>query len=320
MKAGHLLARMRGIHAALLGVPMLDEYVYGEASEVSPEAPALVVRVARTSLLPGGIANVARNILAFGAHPTVVGPVGLDESGALLERVIEEHGLETSHLARADRFSTTRRTRIFAGHAQQVLRVDRVGGGDLSDTALAEVLRQFDAALEGAHVALVSGSCGLPQNALRTAVERAGVHGVPVVASPGRDDLPAVEGAQTAVFNRTDAAAALGIRGDLVDSDALDAAEALRQTGGFETVVVTLGASGMAVSGPEALRIQAPRHEVYDTSGAGDTVFAAIGLGISASGWSPELFHLAAAASAKVVLHLGAAPPSEADLASIALH
>ncbi|HZH98195.1 MAG TPA: PfkB family carbohydrate kinase, partial [Fimbriimonadaceae bacterium] len=110
--------------ALVIGDLMLDEYIFGRATRISPEAPVMVVRHQSTTRLPGGAANVARNILAFGADVHVVGVIGDDEGGRLLEGAMRDQGLRHSVLVRESGRSTTRKTRVLADHRHQVIRVD----------------------------------------------------------------------------------------------------------------------------------------------------------------------------------------------------
>lgn len=118
-------------------------------------------------------------------------------------------------------------------------------------------------------------------------------------------------------LNRSEAAEALGWHQGLKAEDALEAACQIRSEGGFGSVLVTLGEAGMAASGEKRIRIEAPKVEVYDTAGAGDTVIATVALGLAAIGFEEEVFRLAAQTSASVVRHVGVATPSEADLAEL---
>lgn len=320
MSLGELLDSMRGRSVLIVGDLMLDEYIIGRATRISPEAPVMVVRQREVRRMPGGAANVARNVAALGGRATLAGVVGDDDAGMQLRRCLEEAGLEALVLEVARDRPTTRKTRVLADHAHQVLRIDSEQEGSVpaeTEACLCAAVRRASAEAE---VVLVSDyRKGAVTSAVASAArEAASLRGIPIVANPKPSSLDQYRGFTLVSLNRAEAADALGMSQGLSDADAPDAARALADRIGGATLV-TLGESGMvACWGGRTERFSAPKVEVYDTAGAGDTVIATVALAIAGSGLRKETFELAVQTSAAVVRRIGVAVPSAEDLRRIA--
>lgn len=315
MSAG-LLDRMAGKRAVVLGDLMLDEYVFGSATRISPEAPVMVVRQERTAHVPGGAANVARNVVALGGVASILGVAGDDEPAARLARELEGEGIEASGIVRDPSRATTRKTRVVADHSHQVLRIDHEDDVPVSEATGAELLEALAQQLGDADVLVLSDYLkgALTPWVAERAIEGARRAGVPVVVNPKPRSLAQYAGATLVSLNRAEATGALDLWKPLEDGEAEGAAQTLRARLGVEAVLVTLGESGLLAVGEHTHRIAAPRVEVYDTAGAGDTVVAAVALGWAAVGFEREVFSLAAHAAARVVQHVGVAVPTSDDL------
>ena len=319
MSFGELLDSFQHMPVVVVGDVMLDEYHFGRATRISPEAPVMVIRHQRSAHVPGGAANVALNMRALGASPTLIGVAGDDEAGSLLAESLAASGLEHSRLIRAKGRPTTRKTRIVADHSHQVLRMDWEEDGELDGAAEAVLHDAVRDAVRQAAVVVLSDYLkgALTSSVSRAAIDAARANGVPVVVNPKPRTLSQYEGATLVSLNRSEAAEALGRHQGLQSEDALEAACQIRSEGGFGSVLITLGEAGMAAAGDKRIRVEAPKVEVYDTAGAGDTVIATVALGLAAIGFEEEVFRLAAQTSASVVRHVGVATPSEADLAEL---
>lgn len=310
-----LLSQFRGMRALVVGDLMLDEYIFGHVSRISPEAPVMVVRQERLETLPGGAANVALNLKSLGAAVSVVGLVGGDEGGLALDRALSNAGLLSRLILDATRV-TTRKTRIVADHKHQVLRVDNETTTPATEH-MGEVI--VDAASElGEEVDVIVLSDylkgALPAFVVSALMER--LPGKTFVANPKPQSLAAYRGVSLVSLNRAEAAGALGI--PVTDDSAENAALTLRERLGVESVLITLGEAGMVAACIDgAVRVAAPRVEVYDTAGAGDTVIATVALGMAAVGFQQEVFELAAQTAASVVRRVGVATPSAEDLQSL---
>lgn len=310
-----LLSEFAGLKALVVGDLMLDEYIFGSAARISPEAPVMVIRQERTQQLPGGAANVALNLKALGADTSVVGLVGADEAGISLDRTLVEAGLQHGMVIDPERV-TTRKTRIVADHKHQVLRVDHESTAPAPEHIASRVI---DAALEFGREADVIVLSDYLKGALTQSIVEAlrrELKGKTIVANPKPASLSFYRGADLVSLNRVEAAGALGSSVDA--ASATSAANALLGQVGAGSILVTLGEAGMvAVSSTDSFQIPAPHVEVYDTAGAGDTVIATVALGLAVAGFKSEVFELAALTAASVVRRVGVATPSADDLASL---
>lgn len=320
MSLASLLDAYQGRRALVVGDLMLDEYIFGSATRISQEAPVMVIRQSGTRAVPGAAANVAANMVAMGAQVEIVGVVGDDVAGNMLAEALVQSGLGDGGVVRDSSRVTTRKTRVLANHAHQVLRIDHETtqpvSGDVEEAVLARSLE----ALERVDVVLISDYLkgAVTSSAIRTLVAAGREKGVPVVANPKPRSLPDYRGAGLVSLNRYEAADYLRLPDGLADEDGQSAARELRAQLGVDHVVVTLGASGMAAAGPDgAYQVPAVRVELYDEAGAGDTVIATIALGMAAQGFGPDLLRLATETAAAVVRKVGVAVPSADDLAAI---
>jgi D-beta-D-heptose 7-phosphate kinase/D-beta-D-heptose 1-phosphate adenosyltransferase len=319
LKLSELLDKFAGRRVLVLGDLMLDEYIFGRATRISPEAPVMVVRHMQTSRVPGGAANVARNIIALGGEAHTIGVAGCDEAGNLLENSLIEHGLSGALLVRDPERATTRKTRVLADHTHQVLRIDQEDDMPVSEAVATKILEGAKHALERCDVVVLSDYLKgvLTPEIAGGVLAEAKMLGKPVVVNPKPRTKSLYAGADLISLNRAEATEALGEYRGLVNAEAMQAASRLKTELRATSVLVTLGESGMAASGPSDFFIDAPKVEVYDTAGAGDTVIATVALGLAAVGYKREIFELAAQTAGSVVRHVGVATPSARDLEQI---
>lgn len=300
----------------VIGDVMLDEYIFGRATRISPEAPVMVLRQERTAAVPGGAANVARNIVAFGASVHLVGLVGDDSGSDRLEQGLAAESL-TCTLIRDPERVTSRKTRIIADGRHQVVRIDHEDDLPAKGDVQAQIVAAAQQQMADCDVILLSDytkGCLSPE-VVRALMQAAKAAWKPVVVNAKPSSLESYRSASVISLNRSEASAAAGV--EVTPDNAADVAHQLRDRHRADAMVITLGDAGMEVAGPKAFRIAAPRVEVADPAGAGDTVIATLALGIGAVGFDPEVFELAAAAAARVVQHVGVVAPSESDLASL---
>lgn len=319
MTYADLLDRFRGLSALVVGDLMLDEYIYGKATRISPEAPVMVVRHDRTKRVPGGAANVAKNLLALGARTSVVGVIGGDDAGRLLGESLEPLGFsEVKLVEEADR-QTTRKTRVLADSAHQVLRIDSEDDKPVNEATCEQLHERTKSLLRQADVLVLSDYLKgtLSMKLVTMLIQEAEALGKTVVANPKPRTASWYSGANLVSMNRKEASEMLGLYPSLSDAQADTAASNLRDKL-QSPVLITLGESGMVAASPSRIcRINAPRVEVYDTAGAGDTVIATSALGIAAIGFDKIVFDLAALTAASVVRKIGVAVPSPDDLTAI---
>lgn len=318
MTFASILDGFSGKRALVVGDLMLDEYHFGQAERISPEAPVMVIRHQRSAHLPGGAANVALNLKALGAETHLVGVAGQDSDGDLLEGGLQSSGLEQFALVRDGGRPTTKKTRIVADHSHQVLRLDFEAEGDIAPAVEEHVLKAVEARVPQVDVVLISdylkGVC--TERVAQSAIRAANTAGVPVVVNPKPRSLGHYRGASLVSLNLREAVEA-HVPSTLWIGEPGEEVRAFLETFRFEALLVTLGGQGMAAAGDQTLRIPAPKVEVYDTAGAGDTVIATVALGLAVAGFRREVFELAAQTAACVVRHVGVATPSPEDLEAI---
>jgi rfaE bifunctional protein kinase chain/domain len=296
--------RDRASRARLLvvGDVMLDRYWFGDVERISPEAPVPIVKIARTEERPGGAANVARNAAALGATATLLSVIGDDEPGATLERLLVEERVRTSFHREAS-LATTVKLRVI-GRQQQLLRIDFETAP--SHEILATKLADYERQLAEADLVILSdyGKGGLAH--IATMIERARAAGKAVLVDPKGEDYARYRGATILTPNRAEFRQVVGRWKDEAEMTAK--AQALRRELGLSALLVTRAEEGMSLyADPGALTIPARSREVFDVSGAGDTVIATLGVLMAAGASLPDAVGVANEAAGVVVGKFGTA-------------
>ena len=294
----------RAARARLLvvGDVMLDRYWFGDVERISPEAPVPVVKIARTEERPGGAANVARNAVALGAMATLLSVIGDDEPGATLERLLVGERVRTSFHREAS-LATTVKLRVI-GRQQQLLRIDFETAP--SHEILATKLADYDRQLQEADLVILSdyGKGGLTH--IGTMIERARSMGKAVLVDPKGEDYARYRGATLITPNRNEFRQVVGRWAN--DAELAAKAESLRRDLQLDAVLVTRAEEGMSLfSASGALTIPAQSREVFDVSGAGDTVIATLGVMLAAGATLPDAVRVANEAAGVVVGKFGTA-------------
>lgn len=312
------VSRMRRRRILVIGDVMLDRFVRGKVGRISPEAPVPVVHVTEESAHAGGAANVARNLAAFGIRASVCGIVGRDAAGAELAAVLKGDGIDTRGLIAEPTVPTIVKTRIIA-RQQQVVRVDwekPLTLGPARSAALREHLRTAIPA----HDAVIVEDYGkglFTQELFDFICATAAWAKKPVAVDPNVHNLLDYAGATVLKPNRLEAAAAAGMRS--VDSldDARRAAGEIARKWSLPLALVTLGEDGMLLvgAGKKPLHIPTRAREVFDVSGAGDTVIAFFTAALAAGLGAPLAAEIANHAAGVVVRKLGTATVSAEELA-----
>ena len=317
---GHVehLARARVL---CIGDLMLDRFIYGEVLRISPEAPIPVMRVERELAMLGGAGNVARNLISLGASCTFLSLLGRDTVGRELAAMVgAEPRIEAYLLTDPERVSTIKSRYLAAG--QQLLRTDHETAEPVSPAIAEDLQRAAVDAIEG-HQAVVLSDYGkgvLSTTLIEAVIARARELGVPVVVDPKGDDFGRYRGASVVSPNRSElAAAARQAAGD--DDEVVAAARALISDCGIDAVLATRGSRGMSLVGAEeVVHLPARSQDVFDVSGAGDTVVAsfaaAVGCGLPAA----EAASLANVAAGIVVGKVGTAVVTAGDLEAALRH
>jgi D-beta-D-heptose 7-phosphate kinase/D-beta-D-heptose 1-phosphate adenosyltransferase len=309
----------------VVGDVMLDKYIWGEVGRISPEAPVPVVRATHQSEQPGGAANVAMNLARLGAQTVVVGYTGGDENETLLAASLRANAI-TPVFVSCDGFPTITKLRILGGR-QQMLRLDseRVGARPAADSQ--RLIGKVLAGLPGCHAVVLSDYAKgvLTPEVCQAIIQAARRQGIPVLVDPKSADYSRYRGATTICPNLGELALAAHLDASNLDA-LLGAAEAMVPALGLDFLIATLSDKGIALVRP-GNRFLAPAvaRQVFDVSGAGDTVVAVLALCL-ASGLKPETaVQVANFAAGVVVGKVGTVPVEKHELLAalapeIALH
>lgn len=303
------LGDLSDVSLLIVGDVMLDRYWFGEVSRISPEAPVPVVKVERSEERPGGAANVARNAAALGARVTLLALVGNDEPGESLRRLMKEGGIDAS-LHIDDAVSTTVKLRVI-GRQQQLLRIDFET--QPSHEVLRAKLSEFEQRLPNCDAVVFSdyGKGGLTHISEMIALARAA--GKTVLVDPKGDDYSIYAGATIITPNRSEMREVVGRWKD--EADLERKAKALRTELALDALLVTRSEEGMSLFHADgAIHEKAVAREVFDVSGAGDTVIATLAV-MRAQGvdWA-QAIHVANVAAGVVVGKLGTAVVTRDEL------
>jgi D-beta-D-heptose 7-phosphate kinase/D-beta-D-heptose 1-phosphate adenosyltransferase len=306
-----LLQAFRKVRLLVVGDLVLDEYVWGEVERVSPEAPVPVVHVREETVVLGGAANVARNVVALGGNAAFCSVIGDDAAGRRAADLVKNLGVDPSGLQLASGRPTTRKTRVIA-RSQQVVRFDR----ETLEPPAAAVSRRLLAAIERELASCDGvvledyGKGVLSRSLVARAMRRFRAARAPVIVDPKTSVAP-YRGAALLKPNlrETESLSGVEIR---TRADLARAVARLRRRIGGGAVVVTRGAEGMTVfeDAGEGVDVRTVRREVFDVQGAGDTSIAALALALRAGATLFQAAVLANAAAGVVVGKIGTATAS----------
>ena len=315
-RAKALLKRIKGLRVLVVGDVMLDHYIWGDATRISPEAPVPVIDIARDTWTAGGAANVAINIAGLGAACSVYGFLGDDPAGAQLREILGSKGVTA--LSSPGAGTTIVKTRVMVQH-QQLCRLDREAPAgtysvspEVASRALAKAIRASDA------VVFSDYAKGLLTDGLVAAItEAARALGKFVALDPKPKNQLSFKGLDLMTPNKREALQLAGIEpaaGSPFPAAAV--CSRLHERYGTEYLVVTLGEDGMLLSaGGKVVRtIPTTAREIYDVSGAGDTALACLVLALASGAGLEEAAHFANAAAGVVVGKLGTATVSPKEL------
>lgn len=301
MSGPDLLTRFRGCPVLVVGDLMLDEFVWGHVSRISPEAPVPVVEVHRRTSVPGGAANTAANVGGLGGKPFLAGVVGDDSDGTRVCDLLKEQGVETMPVVRDPSRPTTTKTRVIA-HSQQVVRIDHETPGPVPNAVEAALLARIGEVLPSVRGCVVSdyGKGVITASFVRKLLDLTRPAGVPVVVDPKGLDYLKYRGATVVKPNQLEAGQVLNrpLKSDAdVDRAGVDLLELLAPD---TSILITRGAQGMSLfeRSRDAVHIPTQAREVYDVTGAGDTVAGTMALALAVGSdlaWACRLASLAAA-------------------------
>ena len=293
----------------VIGDLILDHYIWGRVSRISPEAPVPVVHVESESMRLGGAANVFNNVLALGGKADLCGMIGSDEAGRqLLKELGAKRAGHGGVVTDADR-PTIKKSRVIA-HNQQVVRYDVERKGELKPQLQKKILRYVESRLRDLTCLVVSDyakgvvTAGIMADLVRLAALRQ----LPVIVDPKVEHFGFYKGVTVITPNHLEATQAAGLHGD-GDQTIQEAGETIRQRLGCQSVLVTRGEKGMSLfeGSNEAWHIPTQARQVYDVTGAGDTVVSTLALALSVGASMREAATLANYAAGIVVGMVGTA-------------
>jgi D-beta-D-heptose 7-phosphate kinase/D-beta-D-heptose 1-phosphate adenosyltransferase len=315
-RAQSLITGFRGASVVVVGDVMLDRFLFGRVSRISPEAPVPVVVHDHDEYRLGGAGNVAHNIVALGGRAVLAGIAGDDEDGRSMAAEMIARGVQPSALVTVANRRTTTKVRVVTSRNQQVARIDYEADGEVDAVTEDGLMTVVDQYLDGAGVLLVSDyqKGVISRRLMAHLVARAHERGVPLLVDPKVPHLDFYRGATLVTPNHPEAEVASGQRIRTLD-DAREAASTIVARAGVGGVLITLGERGMwLTAGGEEGALAATAREVSDVTGAGDTVIATLALALAAGATPAEGAALANEAAGIAVGKFGAATVNAEEL------
>ena len=312
------LSKLSKCHILVVGDLMLDAYLWGDAERISPEAPVQVVSVTAEEHVLGGAGNVISNLAALGAKVSAVGVIGSGADAKLVLHLLNGLGVHTGGVIQDPERPTTRKTRIIADH-QHVLRFDKETIAEIDQQIVNQVSQAAVELITDTDLTLVSdyGKGVIGSTLMKKLTTAAQKHGKLLIVDPKGLDFKKYAGASILTPNQKETAEAAGV--EIVDDKSLTkAARRLMKKTGIDKILVTCGKDGMVYfeSNDSPYRIGTRARQVFDVSGAGDTVLAVFGLGIAAGYSIKEAMALANTAAGIVVGKVGTATVNKTELAA----
>ena len=303
-------------HLLVIGDLMIDEYLWGKVDRISPEAPVQVVAVQSQDYTLGGSGNVVNNLRSLGARVTVLGVVGEGSDGQLLRDQLTAIGADTQGVVQESGRHTTKKTRIIAEH-QQVLRIDRETRKDITRQTFNRIIKHAEKVIPDVDVILISdyGKGMINRTMIKKLVQIARKHHKTTIADPKGLDFTKYAGVDLLTPNKKEATLASG-REISDDRSLAEAGRILFEKSGSEKLLITCGKDGMVLfeKNGKPFKMGTKAQEVYDVSGAGDTVVAVLGLGIAAGHSFKQAVSLANSAAGIVVGKVGTAAVTSKEL------
>ncbi len=311
-----IVSRFSGRRVAVLGDVMVDRYLWGRVERISPEAPVPVVEVERETISLGGAGNVAANLSALGASPALISVRGNDEDGRVLMRELEARGVRADSLLADTSRPTTVKTRIVA-HSQQIVRADRESRADVDGELFERLRTAILRELETAEALVVSdyGKGVIHPGTLETALGAARRRGIPVCVDPKDSHIDSYRDATILTPNQLEAGYVQGRR-IVDDASLMEVGWGLQKRLNAEAILVTRGPDGMSLfeRGGRYTSLPTVAREVYDVTGAGDTVVSVVALALASKADFVAACRLANHAAGIVIREVGTATCSPQKL------
>jgi D-beta-D-heptose 7-phosphate kinase/D-beta-D-heptose 1-phosphate adenosyltransferase len=314
-RAREIVARVSTVNVLVVGDAMVDKFIVGRVTRISPEAPVPVVAFDHDMYRMGGAANVASNVVALGGHVTLVAVTGRDDAAATLTEACREAGIAPSFVGDPSRPTTTK-TRVVTDRNQQVARIDYESdaeiGGEIEDRVIAEI-RKHASRCSAIIVSDYMKGC-VTRQVMQTAVSVGAERRVPVLVDPKIPHLDYYNGATIVTPNHHEAESAT-LRRVRSEDEARDAARIFRERANCRDVLMTRGDQGIWLLGDGIEGyLPAAAREVADVTGAGDTVIATLAVMLSSGATMSEAARLANEAAGIVVGKFGPATASTIEL------
>jgi len=311
-----LLRAMRGARVLVVGDVMLDTFIWGKVARISPEAPVPVVEVSRQSFHVGGAGNVAQNVRSLGGEAVLAGVVGQDDAAGRIREALASAGVDAQLAASDSGRPTTVKTRIIAHH-QQVVRADLEQNDDITETLRSDLTRRIRRALPACQVVVLSDyqKGVITPQLMRSVLAMARRRGIPVLVDPKLKHFALYRRVSLITPNQLEAEQASGTR--IRSQPELEAAgRRILELLQCEAVLITRGELGMSLfeRNRRPVHIATAAREVFDVTGAGDTVIATLSLALAAGASLSKAAALANHAAGIVVGKLGTATVTPAEL------
>ncbi|MCB9982786.1 MAG: D-glycero-beta-D-manno-heptose-7-phosphate kinase [Rhodospirillales bacterium] len=315
---GSIIEKMPNAKVLVIGDIMLDRFIYGEVDRISPESPVPVLAIKREDQMLGGAGNALANLVGLETGANIIAVIGDDEQGTAIKTQIEKLGFSGEGLFIDTNRPTTVKSRFLAGH-QQLLRTDFEHKNPLSEELAEQLVKKTKAALKSVGALIISdyGKGLLCPETLIRIIEAAREQNVPVIVDPKGRDFSIYRGATALTPNKKELSEATRGAPVSTDEDIMAAATTLIEECGIEAVVATRSGDGMSVirAGAEPVHLRTTDIEVFDVSGAGDTVIATIAAALAAGGTLEQAAALANLAGSVVVTKVGTASIRRTELA-----
>lgn len=300
----------------VIGDVMLDRYLVGSANRISPEAPVPVVLLKKSENRAGGAANVAANLTGLGLKTSIVGCIGQDENGEILQNIIAQNHIQTDFLFASQARPTVAKTRVMSGN-QQIVRIDDESNALFSEAESQTLLAKIEAALaQNPSIVILSDYAKgvVSDEVCKTVIARCNQLQIPVIADPKGMDYRKYAGATALTPNKKETAEACGVA--MHETAALlSAAAQLKTQLHLKFLAVTRGEEGVSLlENGEITHIPATAKQVFDVSGAGDTVISTLAAGLAHGLNTFEALQLANIAAGIVVGKVGTVPVTRAEL------
>ncbi len=301
-------------HALVIGDVMLDRYLMGEVNRISPEAPVPVVLIKSEQQRAGGAANVAANLALLGIHTRMIGLIGNDHEGQRLMAAMSDYGIDTQAMLTTPTRPTIAKTRILGGH-QQMLRLDQEVTGALSDAEADQVTQAIQTALQQQPALIILSDYAkglLTEQVCQQVIHYGRAHNIPVLVDPKGRNYDKYRGATALTPNKKETAEACDTHTN--DPALIAKARALKASLALDFLAVTRGEEGITLITEQTDHLSATAKQVFDVSGAGDTVIATLAAGLMHGLSALDSLSLANIAAGVVVGKVGTVPITKSDL------